>query len=52
MIWAEREYTAWHRICEGCGSHWTVRPEDMVEDRQRIVIERARFTEAPVEDRG
>jgi hypothetical protein len=52
MIWAERDYTAWHRVCEGCGSHWIVRPADMVGDRQRIVIERARFTEAPLEDGG
>lgn len=43
MIWAERGYAAWHRICEGCGSHWTVTPEDIVDGRQRIVIERAKF---------
>ena len=52
MIWAEREYAAWHRVCEGCGSHWTVTPEGLVDDRQRIVIERAKFPEAPLEDRG
>ncbi len=43
MLWAENRYGPWHRICEGCGSHWTVTPEDMVEDRQRVVIQRARF---------
>ncbi len=44
MIWAEKEYSPWHRICDGCGSHWSVTPEEnLVEDRQRIVIERAKF---------
>jgi hypothetical protein len=43
MIWAERGYEAWHRICNGCGSHWSVTPTDAVDDRQRIVIKRARF---------
>ena len=52
MIWAERDYGTWHRICNGCGSHWSVTPEALVEDRQRIVIERARFAEAPLDDRG
>jgi hypothetical protein len=52
MIWAERDYGAWHRVCNGCGSHWTVTPEDLVEDRQRIVIERARFVQEPLEGRG
>lgn len=52
MIWAERDYTAWHRICNGCGSHWTVTPEGMIEDRQRIVIERARFVQEPSHTRG
>jgi len=52
MIWAERDYGAWHRICNGCGSHWSVTPEALVEDRQRIVIERARFPETPLDGRG
>ena len=44
MVWAEIGYTPGHRICDGCGSHWTVTPADLVEDRQRIVIERAKFS--------
>ncbi len=44
MMWAERDYAPWHRICSGCGSHWSVTPEGTVEGRQRIVIERARFS--------
>jgi hypothetical protein len=43
MLWAEHGYSPWHRICDGCGSHWSVTPEDCVQGRQRIVIERARF---------
>ena len=43
MLWAESGYTAWHRICDGCGSHWSVTPGDVVDGRQRIVIERAKF---------
>ena len=52
MIWAERDYTAWHRICNGCGSHWSVTPEGLVEDRQCILIERAKFVQEPQENRG
>jgi predicted RNA-binding Zn-ribbon protein involved in translation (DUF1610 family) len=43
MIWAEQGYTSWPRSCESCGTHWSAAPTEMVEDRQRIVIERAKF---------
>jgi hypothetical protein len=43
MIWAEDGYGPWHRICNGCGSHWTVTPDGTVDGRDRIVIERAKF---------
>ncbi len=47
MVWAENRYGPWHRICEGCGSPWSVTPPDVVEDRQRVVIERAKRPSHP-----
>ena len=26
LLWAEAGYVAWHRICDGCGSHWDEHP--------------------------
>jgi hypothetical protein len=33
LRWAEAGYVAWHRICDCCGSHWDLRPVQLVVDR-------------------
>ncbi|HYL79723.1 MAG TPA: hypothetical protein VEU07_02865 [Candidatus Acidoferrum sp.] len=43
MIWAEKDHAPGHRICNGCGSHWSVTPQGIVDGRDRILIQRARF---------